>query len=331
MKIAVDIMSGDNPPELLLEGALFFLSKFSDINLVIIGDKKLINKKLNIHPYERQRIEIVNSSEIIEMEDKPLDAYKKKKKSSIVIGTTLVRQNYIDGFFSPGNTGAVLTSALFDVGRIKGVKRPAIGAFVPNINDYTLLVDAGANTNVKPHFLFQFAIMGYVFVNKFFGKEKPKVGILSNGEEETKGNELTKATYELLKKTDLNFVGNVEGYNILDGSVDVVVCDGFTGNIALKVLEGTGLTLLKMLKTEIKKTFFSKIGGLLIKSGFKRVLKRMDAREYGGAPLLGVDGEIIIGHGNSDDIATYNGIKLVRKMIELDIKDEIHSAIKKYK
>ncbi|MCX8059270.1 MAG: phosphate acyltransferase PlsX [Spirochaetes bacterium] len=326
-KIAVDVMSGDRQPEVIIDGCLLYINKTND-DLAIIGDKKKIEKYLNFYPYERKKIEVIQSSEIIKMDDNPLTSYKEKQDSSIVIGTKLLKEKKIAGFFSPGNTGAVVTSCLFEVGRIKGIKRPALAAILPNSRSSTILIDAGANVDCKPYFLFQFAIMGHIFSEKILKKTNPKIGLLSNGEEEQKGNSITKEAYKLLSKSDLNFIGNIEGYNIVDGSVDIVVSDGFFGNIALKSIEGTAKAIMTLLKLKIKESFIATLGGLLIKNSLLEIKEMMDPREYGGAPLLGINGEVIIGHGNSDEIATYNGLRMVKRMSEVGVNNIISKYLK---
>jgi len=327
-KIAVDIMSGDNPPEVLIDGCLLYINKTND-DIIIIGDKNKIEKYLSYHQYEKRKIEIVESSEVIKMTDNPLTAYREKKDSSIVIGSKLVREKKVAGFFSPGNTGAVVTSVLFEIGRIKGIKRPALAAILPNVKNFTILIDAGANVDCKPIFLLQFAIMAKIFSEKVLNKENPKIGLLSNGEEDIKGNSLTKDAFKLLsERYDLNFIGNIEGYNLVDGSVDIIVSDGFYGNIALKSVEGTAKAIMTLLKHKIKQSIISSIGGLLLKNSLIEIKEIMDPREYGGAPLLGVNGEIIIGHGNSDEIATYNGLRILKRMVDLDVNNIISKTIR---
>lgn len=326
LKIAIDVMSGDKPPEVIIDGCLLYINKTGD-DLIIIGDRKRIDKYLSVYPYERKKIEVIQTSEIIEMNDNPLTAFKEKKDSSIVVGTKLLKEKKVSGFFSPGNTGAVVTSCLFEVGRIKGIKRPALAAILPNARSSTILIDAGANVDCKPFYLLQFALMGHIFSEKVLKKSNPKIGLLSNGEEDSKGNTLTKETFKLLSKSGLNFIGNIEGYNIVDGSVDIVVSDGFYGNIALKSIEGTAKAIMTLIKLKIKENFLSSLGGLLIKNSMIEIKEMMDPREYGGAPLLGINGEVIIGHGNSDEIATYNGLRMVKRMCEVGVNNIISKFI----
>ncbi|HOV46747.1 MAG: phosphate acyltransferase PlsX [Spirochaetes bacterium] len=328
MKIAVDVISGDNPPEELISGVCHYISKYKD-SVIIIGDEERIKKKLLLHPYERRYIDIVHTTEIITMNESPAEAYRKKKNASVILAAQLVASKEATGFFSPGNTGAALAAALFEIGKIKNVSRPAIAAVLPNIKSSTILIDAGANTECKPHFLVEFALMADVFCKKVLKLENPRVGILSNGEEDEKGSDFTKKVFELMKDIPMHFIGNVEGYDLFNGSVDIVVTDGFTGNIALKTAEGVSKTVFTLLKNEIQKSIFSKIGALFLKDNFKNLKKKLDANEYGGAPLLGIDGNVIIGHGSANAKATFNALRTLRFMDQFNLNKEIESAFSK--
>ncbi|MCR4422282.1 MAG: phosphate acyltransferase PlsX [Spirochaetales bacterium] len=330
MKIAVDVMSGDNPAEELIEGVCRYISKFKD-EVIIIGDEKRIKKKLLLHPFEKKYIEIIHTDQIITMNDSPTEGYKKKKNASVTVAARLVKEKKATGFFSPGNTGAALVASLFEIGKIKNISRPAIAAVLPSLTGSTILIDAGANVDCKPHFIFEFAIMASVFCKNVLKIETPRVGLLSNGEEDEKGNELSLKVFSLLKDNGYNgkmfqFVGNVEGYDLFNGSVDIVVTDGFTGNIALKTAEGVSKIIFKILKEEIQKSFISKIGALLLKSSFRKLKKRIDVNEYGGAPLLGIDGNVIIGHGASNAKATYNALKTLRYMDQFKLHYHLEEA-----
>lgn len=330
MKIAVDIMSGDNPAEELISGVCSFISKYKD-EVILIGDEARIRKKLLLHPFERKYIEIIHTDEIITMNDSPTEAYKKKKNASVTIAARLVKEKKASGFFTPGNTGAALVASLFEIGKIKNISRPAIAAVLPNLKSSTILIDAGANVDCKPHFLVEFAIMASVFCKNVLKIENPKIGLLSNGEEDEKGNEFTHKVFELLKDKDFQFIGNVEGYDLFNGSCDIVITDGFTGNIALKTAEGVSKIIFKILKEEIQKRFVSKLGALLLKDSFRRLKKKIDANEYGGAPLLGIDGNVIIGHGSSNAKATYNALKTLRYMDQFQLHNHLQEAFKKAK
>ncbi len=330
MKIAVDVMSGDNPAEELISGVCRYISKFKD-DLILVGDESRIKKKLLLHPFERKYIEIIHTDEIITMNDSPTESYKKKRNASVILAAKLVKEKKATGFFSPGNTGATLVASLFEIGKIKNISRPAIAAVLPSISGSTILIDAGANVDCKPHFIAEFAIMASVFCKNVLKIENPRVGLLSNGEEDEKGNELTLKVFQLLKELDLNFIGNVEGYDLFNGSCDIVVTDGFTGNVALKTAEGTSKIIFKILKEEIQGNFVSKIGALLLKNSFKKIKKRIDANEYGGAPLLGIDGNVIIGHGSSNAKATYNALKTLRFMDQFQLHNHLETAFQKGK
>ena len=332
MKIAVDIMSGDNPAEELISGVCRYISKFKD-DIILVGDQDRIKKKLLLHPFERKYIEIIHTDQIITMNDSPVDAYKKKSNASVTIAAKLVKEKKVTGFFTPGNTGAALVASLFEIGKIKNISRPAIAAVLPSISGSTILIDAGANVDCKPHFLLEFALMASVFSKHVLKHENPRVGLLSNGEEDEKGNEFTLKVFELLKKEKNNFqfIGNVEGYDLFNGSCDIVVSDGFTGNIALKTAEGVSKVIFKILKDEIQKNFISKVGALILKETFKRLKKRIDVNEYGGAPLLGIDGNVIIGHGSSNAKATYNALRTLRYMDQFQLHNYLQHAFIKEK
>ncbi len=332
MKIAVDIMSGDNPAEELISGVCRYISKYKD-DIILVGDQNRIKKKLLLHPFERKYIEIFHTDEIISMNDIPVEGYKKKKNASVTIAARLVKEKIATGFFSPGNTGATLVASLFEIGKIKNISRPAIAAVLPNISGSTILIDAGANSDCKPHFLYEFGLMAAIFCKNVLKIENPRIGLLSNGEEDEKGNEFTLKVFNLLKedKGYYQFIGNVEGYDIFNGSCDIVVTDGFTGNIALKTAEGTVKAIFKILKEEIQKNFVSKIGAFILKDTFKKLKKRLDANEYGGAPLLGIDGNVIIGHGSSNAKAIYNALKTLRFMDQFQLHNHLEEALSKIK
>ncbi len=332
MKIAVDIMSGDNPAEELIDGVCRYISKFKD-DIILIGDEKRIRKKLLLHPFEKRYIEIIHTDEIITMNDSPTEGYKKKKNATVTLAARLVKEKKASGFFSPGNTGAALVASLFEIGKIKNISRPAIAAVLPNLTGSTILIDAGANVDCKPHFLVEFAIMASVFCKQVLKIENPRVGLLSNGEEDEKGNEFTLKVFSLIKNNEyikslFQFIGNVEGYDLFNGSVDIVVSDGFTGNIALKTAEGVSKVIFKILKEEIQKSLISKIGAMILKDTFKKLKKRIDANEYGGAPLLGIDGNVIIGHGSSNAKATFNALRTLRYMDQFQLHNHLEQTFK---
>lgn len=297
MKIVLDAMGGDYGVQPIVEGLVSAL-KNRDFSSIIVGDRSEIEKFV---PQElKSKIQIVHCDDYIKMEDQASSAAK-RKESSIYVGMELVRNDEADAIVSAGHSGATMSLATLRLGRIQGVSRPAICTMMPTSIEgkYSLILDAGANTDCKPEYLVDFALMGYEYAKGVMGVAKPKVGLLSNGEEDIKGNELTKGTFPLLKNYDF-FIGNVEGKNIFDGSVDVVVCDGFIGNLVLKASEGVASAVGKILKQEIEKSFLAMLGASVMKKAFGSLKARIDHSEYGGAPLLGVNKTVIISHGSSN-------------------------------
>lgn len=310
MRIAVDAMGGDHAPLEIIKGALGALAENKNLHIVLVGREEEIMKNLpgEVIP---ERIEIVNSREVISMDEHPATAYRKKKEASITVAAKLVKEKRAEALISAGSTGAQMVASLLGIGRLKGIDRPAIGTVFPTLTGNVLLLDAGANADCKPENLFQFAQMGNIYSQRILGISNPRVGLVSIGEEEAKGNELTLQAHELLKKqTKINFIGNVEGRDILTGKADVIVCDGFVGNIILKVIEGTATTIFTFLKEEIKKSTASKAGALLMKPGFRNLKAKLDYAEIGGAPLLGIKGISIICHGSSKALAIKNAINV---------------------
>lgn len=302
MKIALDAMGGDYAPNEILQGGLDALGKYDYIEkLYLVGQKDPIEAFLKEkNALNHPKIEIVEATEVIEMDEHPANAYRKKKDASITVATRLVKEGTADAVVSAGSTGAQLAAALFGLGRIRGVKRPAIATLIPTRMGGRLLVDAGANTNVDSENLVQFALMGSVYMDKVFGMQNPKVGLVSNGTEETKGSELVQETYPKLKELEsINFIGNIEGRDVPAGTADVFVCDGFTGNVILKTMEGMAKTIMGLLEEEVMKSLKSKIGAVLMKPALRGLKRKMDYAEYGGAPLLGVNGISIVCHGRS--------------------------------
>jgi len=331
MKIAVDVMSGEHSPDVLILGALNSLKEI-DTNLILVGDKNIINDALSHYSYNPNRIEIVHSTQVITMNEAPTTAIKSKPDASVLVCGNLVKQGRANGFVSPGNTGATFAAAFMNLGRLKGVDRPAILVPIPTTKKkkFTVLLDAGANPECKAINLVQFAVMGSIYVNRVWGIENPRIGLLSNGTEESKGTTISKKAFQMLKKLPLNFIGNIEGMNLVDNSCDVAVCEGFTGNIALKTVEGAGLFLYNILKTEIKKSIIYKGLALLMSRVFKEMKKQLDSAEYGGAPLIGINGTCIITHGNSNSKEIKNGIKVAAKYINNAVNQEIIDDLKKY-
>ncbi|KIM05743.1 MAG: phosphate acyltransferase [Sulfurovum sp. PC08-66] len=307
IRIAIDAMGGDFGPEPIIEGVIAALDERPNTFIpILVGDKDEL--LLHIPEFYLTKVEFVQSSDVIEMRDSATNALK-RKNSSIYQAVELVRNKEADGVVSAGHSGATMTLATLRIGRLKNVSKPALATLMPNISESkTLVLDVGAVVDCKPQNLYEFGIMGQAYTQKVLGLANPRVGLLANGEEDTKGNELTKASFGLLKEID-GFVGNVEGHDIFNGSVDVVVCDGFTGNILLKTSEGVVSTIFAMMKSSIKKSIPAKIGALLMKKGvFGALKKKVDYAEYGGAPLLGVNGCAIVSHGSSNAKAIKNAI-----------------------
>jgi phosphate acyltransferase len=318
LKIVLDGMGGDFAPRAAVEGAILAVQEY-DIEIIIVGQEELIKTELAKANYSSDKITVHQASEIIEMGEHPGNAIRRKKDSSIVVGTRLVKEGVGDAFISAGNTGACMAAALFGLGRIKGIQRPAIGTVMPTDTGISLVLDVGANADCKPIHLVQFALMGSIYAEKVLGINKPKVGLLNIGEEESKGNELTLGTYPLLKKTKLNFVGNIEGRDIFWGKSDVVVCDGFVGNVVLKLSEGLASFLMNTIKEQLMTSTIGKIGGALIKPLMGKLKKKLDYAQYGGAPLLGIDGISIISHGSSNGIAIKNAIRVAKECVNNEV------------
>lgn len=313
MKIVLDAMGGDHAPQVPIEGAIMAVKDFPDIHIILVGKEDQLQAELAKHEYPTDRISIVHASEIIDMSEAPATAIRQKKDSSIVVGANLVKSGEAGGFVSAGSTGACMAASLLKIGRLKGVNRPPIATVFPNIKDQTVVLDAGANVDIGSEELVQFAIMGSIFAERILKKPSPRVGLLNIGEEEHKGNKLTHETFPLLQNAPINFIGNIEGRDIFKGGVDVVVCDGFIGNVVLKTAEGTADVIFKTLKEEIFKSPMTKLGAMFLKSALKNVKARLDYTEYGGAPLLGIKGVSIISHGSSNAWAIRNAIRIARE------------------
>ncbi|ACI18358.1 phosphate acyltransferase PlsX [Dictyoglomus thermophilum] len=330
MKIALDAMGGDYAPLETTKGALEAI-KESNITVVLVGKEEELQKILKDYEYDKSRIEIVNAEEVIEMHEHPAFAVKEKENSSIVKAIKLLKERKVDGAVSAGNTGAVMSSALLYLGRIKGIKRPAISTLIPTLTEVpSIILDIGANVDCKKEYLEQFALMGKIYMEEVFNIKDPKIALLNIGEEEGKGNQLAQETYNLLKNNPIfNFIGNVEGKDLFKGIANVIVCDGFVGNIAIKTAEGVAETLFELLSSEIKSSLWSTILGMLLKPKFKNVKKKLDYSEFGGAPLLGVDGTVIISHGRSKAKAIKNALKLAEKVVKLEINRKILEGLSK--
>jgi len=323
--IAIDAMGGDNAPAEIIKGAIEAINERADIKLRLFGDKDKIETELNKYTYNKEKITVVNATEVIETCEVPTVAIRKKKDSSMVVGLNMVKKGEAAAFVSAGNTGALLTGATVIIGRIPGVERPALGTMLPTVRGgLSLLIDAGANVDAKPNYLVQFAKMGSVYVENIFGIKNPKVGLINIGVEEEKGNALVKETYPLLKEAEgINFAGNLEARDIPDGQVDVMVADAFVGNVALKLMEGFGKGMLQVIKKELMSDFMSKLGAVMAKGAFKRVKGYFDYADVGGAPFLGLKALVVKAHGNSDARAIKGAIKQCVSFIDKDIVNKI--------
>jgi len=332
MKIVVDAMGGDHGPGVVVDGAVQAARELG-VTVVLAGQREVVQVELSKHDTSGLALTIHHASQIIEMDEhNPAAAVKAHKDSSMVVGMDLLKRREVDAFFTAGHSGGALAAALFRLGRIRGIRRPALSTIFPcqTPQGYCFLLDIGANATCKPEYLLQFAIMGSAYAERVLGVPNPRVAIVSNGEEEGKGNELVQETVPLLRASALNFVGNAEGKDIPAGVADVIVTDGFTGNVIIKLAEGVSRFLLSVLKEEITARSISKVGGLLARPAFDAVRQRLDYREYGGAPLLGVDGVVIVGHGRSDAMAIKNGIRVAAQAIENGVLDAIKDGIVKY-
>ena len=328
MKIAVDAMGGDFGPQVAVEGAIRASQDFN-IEVLLVGDEKTICREFDKLGGRRARVTIVDAPDAIGMGEGLL-AFRRKKKSSIRVGAELVRSGQAGAFVSMGNTAAIVYISRKVIGALRGVDKPALALLAPGAAGPTLLIDVGANANCLPHHLVQFAVMGKTFMEVAMGLKDPRVGLMSIGEEDTKGNDLTRDAYEMLQDSPLRFVGNIEGKDLYSGKADVIVSDGFTGNVALKVSEGVVDTLVSMARTEIMKNFFAKIGFLLMKRNLKKVYKKLDYSEYGGAHLLGINGVCIIGHGRSNATAVRNAVRNGGRFVMEKIHERIQSEMPRF-
>jgi glycerol-3-phosphate acyltransferase PlsX len=307
--VAVDAMGGDNAPAHEVAGAVSAARQWN-IPIVLVGQSELVEKELSKHDVTGLSIRVVHASEVVGMHDSASDAVRKKKDSSIRVAFNLIKEGEVSAAVSTGNSGATMAAGMFVLKRIPGIDRPAIATLVPNLKDQTLILDVGGNVDCKALHLVQFALMGSVYATQMLDKKSPRVGLLSNGEEESKGNELTRSSNLVLKEMPLNYVGYIEGRDIYNGDADVVVCDGFVGNVVLKVSEGLAEAMGQMLRREFSSRFMSKLGYLLARPALKAFRKKVDYAEYGGAPLLGVQGTAVICHGSSSPKAIMNAIKM---------------------
>lgn len=324
--LAVDAMGGDFGPEINVPGSLA-AARETGARIILVGDEGSIRKELDKHPRDGVSLEIVHTTQVAGMAEKPSDILRRKKDSSMQVAFRLVREGRAHGVVTAGNSGAALACGMFILGRIGGVDRPALASIMPTLKNPIVLIDVGANADCKPYNLVQFGLMAEVLAKHVLGIANPRVGILSIGEEEGKGNALTKDAYSLLKSSSLNFIGNVEGRDVFVGDTDVIVCDGFVGNVALKLSEGLGSALASMLKTELKKSIWSRLGTLIALPAFKRFGRKIDYAEYGGAPILGLNGIAIVCHGKSNARAITTALQQAAIFVEKKANDQLVQAL----
>jgi len=322
MRIAVDAMGGDHAPVEIVKGAAQAAVEYG-IDISLVGIPASVQPLLDSHP----RLQIVPCTQVVAMDEHPAQAVRNKPDSSIAVCARLCKDGRADGWTSAGNSGAVMAAALFIQGRIKGVERPALGSIVPTQHGFAYFLDVGANVDSKPEYMVQFAAMGAVYAREMLGRREPRVALLSNGEEEGKGDELVRETTRRLKGTLSGFVGNVEPKDIYAARADVVVADGFVGNVAIKMAEATADFLFRTLREEIPKTLPGKLGGMLIRAGVRQIRERIDWREFGGAPLLGIDGVAVVAHGRSDARAMKNAIRVTRDAVENQLVGKIRAEV----
>jgi glycerol-3-phosphate acyltransferase PlsX len=330
VRVALDAMGGDNAPGEIVQGAIQAAREYS-MGIYLVGREDAIRVELAKHDTQGLDLPIVHTDEIIEMDEHPASGVRRKKNASMTLALQLVRDGLAVGAVSAGNSGAMMAASLFTLKRIEGVDRPALGGIFPTRDGVSLVIDIGANTDCKPEYLQQFALMGSIYMERIFFVSSPRVGLLANGEEETKGNDQVQQAHQLLKtnaeKLGLNFIGNVEGRDIPAGGADVVVCDGFVGNVVLKLSEGLAETLLGLLRTQMTSSLLNKLAAAVLQPGLRKVFKRMDYAEYGGVPLLGVNGSAIISHGRSNAKAIKNALRVARQTAETNVAGAIAEGL----
>src|SRR5436190_17363873 len=322
MRIAVDAMGGDHAPAEIVKGAAQAAEEYG-VDISLVGLPHAVHPLLDSHP----RLQLVPCTQVIAMDEHPAQAVRNKPDSSIAVCARLCKEGRADGWTSAGNSGAVMAAALLIQGRIRGIERPALGSIVPTQDGFAYFLDVGANVDSKPEYLVQFAAMGAVYAREMLGRAEPRVALLSNGEEEGKGDELVRETTRRLKGSLPGFIGNVEPKDIYGARADVVVADGFVGNIAIKMAEATAEFLFRSLRDEIPRTLSGKVGGLLIRTGVRQIRERIDWREFGGAPLLGIDGVAVVAHGRSDARAMKNAIRVTRDAVENQLVGKIRAEV----
>lgn len=329
MKIAVDAMGGDYAPAAVVEGSVMALRTYADIReLFLVGDETAVRAECRRHGPIDPRITFVHASQIVGMSDSAVDSVRRKKDSSVSRAVDLVKDGRAQAIVSAGHTGAAVAVTTIKLRMLEGVERPGIATVMPTEHNLFVLIDAGANIEAKPLHLLQYGIMGSLYSRYVLGYQNPRVGLMSIGEEDVKGNDLTKETFKLLEQSDLNFVGNVEGHDVFEGKVEVIVCDGFVGNVVLKTAESLANALFRWLKAELTHTAIRKAGAILAKDAFRAIRRKTDPSEYGGAPLLGINGVCIIGHGSSSPKAVCNAIRVARESINNQLTHHIVEEVR---
>lgn len=326
MRIVLDAMGSDEYPHPEVDASITAAQRWGE-TILLAGKEDLLEPMLEARQASASEVRIIHAPEVLEMTDKPASAARGKATNSMAVGMELLKSGEADAFVTAGNTGGAMANALFRLGRIRGVKRPAITAVFPVLGGMSVAIDVGANADCKPEHLLQFAVMGSIYAEKVLGRSSPTVGLLSNGEEPGKGNMLVKETFPLLEAAGVHFIGNVEPKEVFRGDTDVIITDGFTGNVFLKTSEAVARFLIDVIRAEIKSSPVSSIGGLLARPAFRRVGRLLDPSEYGAAPLLGVDGLVFIGHGRSDSKALVSAIRVARQAVEQDVLHAVRSAI----
>ena len=328
VRIALDAMGGDQGPEVLVAGAVQAVNARDDLEVTLLGDEECLKASLRTQSCRYpDRLRIVHTTEVVGMDESPFDAVRKKKDSSVSVAFRLQKQGEVEAVVSAGNSGATMAAAMKTLGRLKGISRPGIAGIYPTLKGPLVMMDVGANVDCRPKHLFQFGIMAAAFSQVLFGNQRPRIGLLSIGEEGGKGNVLVKKSHELFSKSTLNYYGNVEGRDVFHGDVDVIVCDGFVGNVCLKLSEGLAEAVMAMLREEISKDFKAKIGYVLAKEAFGNFRKRVDYAEYGGAPLLGLNGTGIVCHGRSNATAIKNAIIVAAELVSENINEHINHLL----
>lgn len=326
MRIAIDAMGGDRAPEAIVRGAERAMQVYGDLEFVFFGDEAKIKPYLK----NSSRTEVIHTDEVIGAHESPVQSVKSKKKASMVLAAAEVKEKRADVCISAGNTGALVTTGLFHIGRMKGIKRPGLAPTLPTTDGQGfLLIDAGANADAKAEHLYHYAVMGSIYVEKVRGIKNPRVGLLNVGTEEGKGDRLSREAFPLLKEAPINFIGNVESRDLLERTADVVVCDGFSGNLVLKSIEGTALTLFSLLKEEMTKSALRKLAAAVLKPGLVGLKKKVDYTEYGGAALFGLSAPVVKAHGSSDEFAVFSAIRQAREIVDRNVISIISETVKK--